>query len=128
MERDGFLRARIPRMKPSLVTVLFALSTAFSLIACQTTSGGSDEIEQSYIQAADGKLLAYRKIGSGDSVLVVPEGSWVMDDMVRLARGRTIIFYDPRGRGLSDASRSFRFEQDLGDLETVIEWFGLERF
>jgi len=115
-------------MKRSLVTTLLALSPALSLFACQSTSGSTSKAEESYIEAADGKLLAYRKVGSGDSVLVVPEGSWVMDDMVRLARDRTIIFYDPRGRGLSDPSRSFRFEQDLADLETVIEWFGLERF
>jgi proline iminopeptidase len=115
-------------MKRSLVTTLLALSPALSLFACQSTSGGAGKPEESYIEAADGKLLFYRKVGSGESVLLVPEGSWVMDDMARLARNHTVIFYDPRGRGLSDVSRSFRFEQDLGDLEAVVAWFELERF
>lgn len=110
-------------VKPRLTLVLAAVLAASG---CRSTPGG--EPEESYVEVGDGKLLHYRKIGAGTEVLIVPEASWVEDDMQRLARGRTVVFYDPRGRGRSDPALSFRFDEDLADLEKVRLWFGFEHF
>ncbi len=104
------------------------LVVAFGLLATACTSTFIGEPVESYVQASDGALLHYRKLGTGPVVLIVPGESAVALDMARLARSRTVIFYDLRGRGRSSASLAIRFDQDVEDLETVREWFGLERF
>jgi pimeloyl-ACP methyl ester carboxylesterase len=49
-------------------------------------------------------------------------------DLDRLARGRTLICYDMRGRGRSGRVRVTSLQTDLEDLEEVRAWFGLESF
>jgi pimeloyl-ACP methyl ester carboxylesterase len=107
----------------ALVTTL-ALTVSL-LTACASTSSGT--VEDSYVQTADGTLLAYRKLGAGDDVLIVPGDNWIGRDIERLARGRTVIFYDGRGRGRSEARGTTHIQQDLEDLEAVRAWFGAER-
>ena len=72
--------------------------------------------------------LAYRIVGSGRDVLVVPwpSGGAGLD---RLANGRRVLYYNPRGRMESDAvvPSKVSFENELSDLEAVRRHFGLER-
>ena len=105
--------------KISLVTL------ALFSVSCATTSAGA--AEDSYVQTEDGTLLAYRKLGSGDEVLIVPGDNWIGRDIERLAKDRTVVFYDARGRGRSEARMTTSLETDLADLEAVREWFGFER-
>ncbi|HYG61453.1 MAG TPA: alpha/beta fold hydrolase, partial [Thermoanaerobaculia bacterium] len=85
---------------------------------------------EGYVPADNGIHLHYRKVGSGPETLVIP---WVTlrqaDDLSRLAEGRTLIFYSPRGRLRSDTvdPSQVSFENDLADLETVRRHFGLEK-
>ena len=101
---------------------------AFVFLSCATASPRVEEQEASYLQTQDGALLHYRKIGDGPEVLLVPADNWMGQDLDGLARGRTVIFYDLRGRGRSDRTFAARFEQDLEDLQYVADWFQLERF
>jgi proline iminopeptidase len=80
------------------------------------------------IAVEPGVQLAYRIVGSGRDVLVVPwpSGGAGLD---RLANGRRVLYYNPRGRVASDAvdPKKVSFENELSDLEAVRRHFGLER-
>jgi pimeloyl-ACP methyl ester carboxylesterase len=77
----------------------------------------------------DGVRLYVRISGSGPDTVVVPGAAWLARDFERLTPGRTIIFFDPRGRGGSDAVDSTRLgiEQEVRDLEFVRTQLGLDR-
>ena len=109
-------------------TLLPFLALALPLIhSCSSPSGPVGEEETSYVQTQDGTLLHYRKFGSGGEALIVPGDNWVGADLEWLAAGRTVVFYDCRGRGLSEARTTTSLEKDVEDLEEVRKWFGFER-
>src|SRR5687768_8338103 len=87
-------------------------------------------IDQGYIRATDGVRLFYRKVGSGAPAVIVPGDLFLFNDFQRLANGRTIVFYDMRNRGRSDAvsdSTAITIRHDVDDLETIRRHFGFER-
>ena len=83
---------------------------------------------QGFVSIEPGVRLAYRIAGSGRDVLVVPwpSGGPGLD---RLANGRRVLYYNPRGRLGSDAVDPVKvsFENELSDLDAVRRHFGLER-
>ena len=83
---------------------------------------------QGYVAIEPGVALAYRIVGSGRDVLVVPwpSGGSGLD---RLANGRRVLYYNPRGRLASDAvdPKKVSFDNELSDLEAVRRHFGLEK-
>lgn len=110
---------------------LLGLVLAASCSAPSSSSSAPSESSDSYVSAADGKLLHYRVRGSGDSVLLLPGGSWMLEDLGPLTKRHRVVSYDLRGRGRSDAvplERPPTLAEDLADLEQVVQWFGLERF
>ena len=87
----------------------------------------------------DGVQLAYSRMGSGPQL--VKTGNWmthlefdfqspIWRHLYReLSRDHTLIRYDARGNGLSDRDvENVSFETSVGDLETVVDAAGLERF
>jgi proline iminopeptidase len=84
-----------------------------------------------YIATPDGARLYYHIEGAGSPVVIVPAGLFLERDFVRLAHGRTIVFYDMRGRGRSspiDDSTRVSIDHDVADLETVRAHFKVDRF
>jgi len=84
------------------------------------------------IATRDGLELYYeRRDGAPDRpAVVVPSASWVARDMDALAPGRTVVFYDIRGRGRSSAildEAHLALEKDVEDLELLRDALGLER-
>jgi proline iminopeptidase len=79
-----------------------------------------------YITAEDGVRLFFQQIGSGPRV-VIPNGTYLLDDFKDLADERTLIAYDPRNRGRSDTSGDGNIHRDVDDLETVRRHFEIER-
>ena len=83
------------------------------------------------VPTSDGLELWYQR-RHGDSTspaLVVPSASWLGRDMEELAPGRTVTFYDIRGRGRSSAvldDARLGLEKDVADLETLREALGLD--
>lgn len=78
----------------------------------------------------DGLRLSATIIGPGTPSLVVPARFIVQTDYRPLARGRTVLFYDMRNRGRSDPvpdSSRLTIGQDIRDLETLREHFGIQR-
>lgn len=84
-----------------------------------------------FIAVEPGVQLYCRILGDGPSVVVIPNANWLPDAFEPLAEGRTLIFYDPRGRGRSsavtDPSR-LGLDLDAQDLEAVRRHLGLDGF
>src|SRR5881296_3240986 len=87
--------------------------------------------EQGFVPTHDGYQLYYRKVGSGPEAVLIPISVFTFDGLSSLARPkRTLVFYDPRNRGRSQAVgdlSTFTVENDVRDMETLREHFGFER-
>ncbi|MCI0411306.1 alpha/beta hydrolase [bacterium] len=86
---------------------------------------------EGYIMMEDEVRLFYRKVGNGPQVIIIPNGFHMFDDFKRFADKRTLIFYDVRNRGFSDAVDDISMlargvEQDVEDLDAVRRHFGLD--
>jgi pimeloyl-ACP methyl ester carboxylesterase len=80
----------------------------------------------------DGVGLYYRVIRGGPGALLVPNGFHLLDDFAALAERRTLVFYDVRNRGRSDAVADPTLlrrglHQDADDLDVVRRHLGLEQ-
>jgi pimeloyl-ACP methyl ester carboxylesterase len=77
----------------------------------------------------DGVRLYYRVAGAGDEVVIAPFALYHGRSLDRLAKGRRVVTYDPRGRGRSAAVPPARVSLDalLVDLDTVRRAVGAER-
>jgi class 3 adenylate cyclase/pimeloyl-ACP methyl ester carboxylesterase len=97
------------------------------------------EQEIHFCMARDGVQLAYSRTGGGPPL--VKTGNWmthlefdfespIWRHLYReLSRDHTLIRYDARGNGLSDRDvENVSFETFVGDLETVVDAAGLDRF
>lgn len=91
---------------------------------------------ESDLTTDDGVRLFMRRLGSGPQLLIVPSAAWLFDDFQRLAhdqtQDRTVVFYDQRNRGRSDAvtdTAKLRdgVHHDVDDLEAVRKHLGAER-
>jgi DNA-binding winged helix-turn-helix (wHTH) protein/alpha-beta hydrolase superfamily lysophospholipase len=92
-----------------------------------------------YAPTPDGALsIAYTVIGQGPPLIRVPgwfthldvEWNWPRARGVwtGLAEDFSVVRYDGRGMGLSDAAEEFSADTRIADLEAVIETLGLGRF
>jgi proline iminopeptidase len=87
---------------------------------------------EGYVTTSDGLRLWFQTVGSGPQVVVLPNGFHLGEDFSCLADRRTLVFYDVRNRGRSDAvtdpARLARgIHNDVDDLDAVRRHFGLER-
>jgi pimeloyl-ACP methyl ester carboxylesterase len=82
---------------------------------------------EGFIEADKDVRLYFRTVGQGEGVLI-PLVSWTEEFDV-LAKGRRLIFYDPRNRGAPTEVESGRisFRNDVRDLEEVRKHFALEK-
>jgi pimeloyl-ACP methyl ester carboxylesterase len=111
-----------------------------SEIVARTPSSASDlRQEVRFCTAADGVSIAYAAVGQGPPL--IKAGNWlnhleydwespVWSVLLHaLAADYRLIRYDARGNGLSDWEvDDFSFEAFVGDLESVVEASGLDRF
>jgi proline iminopeptidase len=85
-------------------------------------------MSEGYVTTDDGLRLFYRKVGEGPLTLVL-NGIYVADDFTPLADSRSIVFFDNRNRGRSDAVRERSqiergVHHDVDDLDTLRRHFG----
>jgi proline iminopeptidase len=76
----------------------------------------------------DGVRLYYEKLGGGSRIVLAPNAFYFMQDFRLLADDASLVFYDVRNRGRSDAvtdpSKLARgIEQDVDDLDAVRRYF-----
>ena len=109
-----------------------AIFLILSSVACASSTHPSAQPAsppaEGFVTVEPGVRVAYRIVGSGPETLVTPwpSGSPGLD---RLAVGRRVIYYNPRGRLGSDPvdPSKVSFENEVADLEAVRKHFGLER-
>jgi pimeloyl-ACP methyl ester carboxylesterase len=116
----------------ALLTVIMAL-TAAPPIAAQTLLtedlAKAVPVREGRAATPDGVELYYRVAGSGDEVVIAPFALYHGSAFDRLAKGRRIVTYDPRGRGRSQAVSPDRVSLDLllTDLDTIRRALGEEQ-
>src|SRR3954451_11007617 len=77
------------------------------------------ERSETSVTAADGIRLHLEEAGEGERVVLVPNGTYLIDDLAPLVDGRRLVFHDPRNRGKSDATAGGGVLQDIEDMRTV---------
>jgi pimeloyl-ACP methyl ester carboxylesterase len=85
-----------------------------------------------YVTTDDGVRLFVKIVGNDPSAVIVPNRIYLAEAFARLANHRTLIFCDPRNRGLSDAvtdlARTERgVHHDVEDFEAIRRHFGFDR-
>jgi proline iminopeptidase len=114
------------------------LRTSACAVVCALTACHASRVPRSEgtIDIGSGRHLAYVTVGSGkDTVVVLHGGPGVDHDylespLMPLVAGRTLIYYDQRGRGHSTAiadSLALAPDSDVADLETLRRHFALDR-
>jgi proline iminopeptidase len=116
--------------------VIATALTALQVIAPPATSAQTGAARhaptarEGHITTDDGTRLYYRVVGSGRPVVLVPAALFLERDFAQLGRDATIVFYDMRNRGRSDAvtdSSRISIQLDVRDLEAVRRHVGAER-
>ncbi len=86
------------------------------------------------LTTSDGRRLAYRRLGSGPTLVCHPGGPGssgrYFGDLEGLDRDLTLVLVDPRGTGGSDRpadARGYRLEEYAADLEELRAHLGLEQ-
>ena len=107
-----------------------------ALIALALAEHAFSASREGYVAADDGTRLFYKVEGSGPSTLVVVHGGpgnsleSVRGDFERLAKDRTVIYYDQRGNGRSDLiddPERVGIKYQVADLDAVRRHFKLEK-
>jgi pimeloyl-ACP methyl ester carboxylesterase len=85
-----------------------------------------------YITSGDRLRLFYRQAGTGPNVVLFINGVPTADDFAPIVAGRTVVFFDPRNRGRSDAVRDTSqiergVHHDVDDIETIRTHLGVEQ-
>ena len=114
----------------TIATVVALLVAAPLAAVAQSESAAPSAAREGHLTADDGARLSYRVVGSGGPVVIVPGGLFLEREFERLARGRTVVFYDMRGRGRSDPvadSTRITIQHEVRDLEAVRRHIGAER-
>ncbi|HYM35447.1 MAG TPA: alpha/beta hydrolase, partial [Steroidobacteraceae bacterium] len=88
------------------------------------------KVAEGFITTPDGVRLSFQKVGSGDRTVIVPNAIYMIEDFKYLAKDRTMIFFDLRNRGRSDAVIDIAklkggIHNDVEDIEAVRRHFGL---
>ena len=110
-----------------LMWVLITLLSA-SVAACRRQTPIT--VTEGYVPIESGLRLYYRAIGTSPETVIVPGASWWPRDIDRLAVDRTVVLYDTRGRGRSDAvpdSVPVGIPQEIMDLERLREHLAISR-
>ena len=128
--------------KALTIVLLFSASFATTVAAkpgCSfeksgTVNSTSPKIDEGYVPTNDGTRLFYQKVGNGKQTVIIPGGLFLFEDFKQFAKGRTLIFYDMRGRGRSDAipddrkSSTVSIFDDVKDIERIRQHFKVNRF
>lgn len=104
----------------------FAWLAALTLAACAAAQA---PIEEGYVPVGDGVELYFRKYGAGAPDLIVTNHVAAAVPLSGLAEGRTVVFYDTRGRGLSTMVRdpeALGMEHEIADIGAVQDHLGGE--
>jgi pimeloyl-ACP methyl ester carboxylesterase len=94
------------------------------------TPSDAPQTQDGYVTTTDGVRLFYQKVGNGTPSVIVPARLFLYRDFQRLAKDRSLVFYDMRDRGLSDAVNDpnrITIQNDVDDLETIRQLFAIDK-
>ena len=110
--RPSAVKAALPILRPQT-----AAKERHKLSVCKCAGqrryaagkGGADDAAEplvidGFVTMSDGCKLYFQRHGSGGETVIVPNGLFYATDWQRLATNRTVVFYDVRNRGRSDAT------------------------
>jgi len=100
------------------------------VVAQSAAASSQPESYEGFVVTPDGVRLYFHKIGAGKQIVLIPADLFLHAAFARLAAGRTLIFYDMRDRGRSDAvgyPRHITIQDDVDDLETIRKHFGADK-
>ena len=105
------------------------------LIVCALLIGLATRLEaaapgEGFVSVEGGLRVHYRVIGHGKQAVIIPLGHSWGTRADGLARGRTIVLYDPRGHGGSDEVKDpslVGMDYELRDLEALRRHLSLDR-
>lgn len=124
------MKRRVAMTSLALRIVFFSLWVVCSGLSLHGGQSVPLKAETGYVTSKDGVRLYYAKVGSGPKMAIIPGHLFMFRDFQRLAAGRTLIFYDMRNRGRSDAvsdASKISLLRDADDLEAVRAHFGIEK-
>jgi proline iminopeptidase len=111
--------------------LLFAFLLVGQPAIAQTGAATSQaDSYEGFVVTPDGVRLYFHKIGAGKQIVLIPADLFLYPAFARLTPGRTLIFYDMRDRGRSDAvadQRRITIQDDVDDLETIRKHFGVDK-
>jgi pimeloyl-ACP methyl ester carboxylesterase len=90
--------------------------------AASAGTDGSMTHSEGFLRGRDGHRLYYRIDGAGPVVAIAPLACWLADDLAGLGAAWTLVTFDPRGRGRSDALQACEWtdlQTEITDLEDV---------
>jgi proline iminopeptidase len=108
------------------------ISVFLILTICIISYSQEDQkVVEGFLKSNDTVNLYYQKLGKGPEAVLVPAGMYLAKAFKQLLKeDRTIIFYDPRGRGRSDdinIKSNLGFRKEIADLESVREHFNFKK-
>lgn len=111
------------------------LAPWLALFGCGPANWQSAETGSGTLARTDGPALFWRTLGHGPDTVVVLHGGvaghmgYLLQPLVPLAARHTLLFYDMRGRGRSEAVDTTRMSlaDDVADLEAIRQHFHLGR-
>jgi pimeloyl-ACP methyl ester carboxylesterase len=115
-------------MRAGRATLLAALVLA-SACASRGVLPRPAAFEEAYVTTPDVRLYV-RVVGNGPDTVIAGMAAHLARDLTPLSPGRTLIFFDPRSRGGSDAVRDtakLGMELEVEDLEAVRTHFRVSR-
>jgi len=124
----------------TLLLLLLMYSSAYSRILIANGKKESQQkarnaramhVEEGYVTTDDGVRLFYQRAGSGSRTIIIPGRLFVFDYLKPLANRYTVISYDMRNRGRSDAvsdGSRITIQDDIKDLEKVRQHFKVKKF
>ena len=86
--------------------------------------------QEGNLTGVGGVPIYFCRYGQGRRALIAPNASWLEPDFTGLIQDRTVIFYDPRGRGRSGRvtdPAQVTLEAEIEDIDAVVRHFELEQ-
>ena len=110
------------------MTSAFTFALLGTILSGVATLGAQDTLRA---PAGDGVRLRYVVHGAGRDTVIVPLAAWMERSLEALSIDRTVVFYDPRGRGGSTSpadTQAYGWVRDVADLESLRKHLRLSRF
>lgn len=105
-----------------------SITACLVLAACGRQSGGTPPRE-GFITVSEGVRLYYRVAGAGGDVVIAPIAVFLAGELDFLGKRRTVVTYDPPGRGSSDAIDTMlvSVDRNVEFLEQLRAGLGISR-